>query len=508
MGPTRRLHRQHGAFVIQIALALILFSLMTMALYKAAIQADDVAQAGHQGRALDALRRAAHNLVMDNYTAYQAGQAITVGGVTLPDGDQPGQSRHPTVANLRAMHLGVDGVLDSGIYKTLTQAQYEIAVTREPSGCLATAPAGANCRVEGTICLTRPLQDYDAQNEAIDSLGISALLATAGGDAGVSVPGSSSIIRAPDGHAIATNPIKGNPPGVVCAAFGWGLQGADYLRVRDPRDPQFMNNVTVAGNIATGTGQGTATTCNLVELIRTGQVITRAANCIRRAWMDGSTGSIGIADPAGQERASMSVTAQGDGQVTADRFSNRTGTASITPAGTIKAADAELAKASLGENVTLGSACTPDGRMGWGIQGAKWTLARCTNGIWASTGALREGMPGTTCGTVDGVAGVSVNGEQLICSGGSWIALTARMGRFAMMASYLVVNGDIVVKPSCPSGSLGSSATLSIGNEKQDNQYANHFLTDLGSTWQVTLASGIGRPITGDAIVSVYCAFP
>ena len=64
----------------------------------------------------------------------------------------------PTLANLRAMALGLTPGTDFGNYKTLVDATYVTQIQRIPAGC-ELSPAGQTCNIQGMVCMDRPLQE-------------------------------------------------------------------------------------------------------------------------------------------------------------------------------------------------------------------------------------------------------------------------------------------------------------------------------------------------------------
>lgn len=192
------------------------------------------------------IQQAANKLLMQHYADYQNNQAITVNGVTLAAGDGLGQSRQPTVEQLSAMGLALPNAASTGTYKSLTQANYVINISKSPSGCTA---ASAQCQVSGSVCLDKPVKDWSSAAGETDDVGIGAMLTALGGVGGVSVIGAPQTLIASNGAWELPNPY-GSTPGIVCAMFGYGFAGDDYLRVADTRDPNLQGGLTLSGKIA------------------------------------------------------------------------------------------------------------------------------------------------------------------------------------------------------------------------------------------------------------------
>jgi hypothetical protein len=535
-----RYDRQRGFISIEMGFYMVLATILSFVGWQAYQRSADADIAKLQADALLDMRSAANKLLMDNYAAYQSASPVTRNGITLASGTTAGQSFRPTVANLRSMDLGVNDAQDYGVYKTLTKATYDITIAR--SNACATNPSDTLCQVTGLVCLNQPARSWSDSSSAgtVDGVGIGVMLSKLGGYGGSSLLGSnSSTVYATNGTWSLPNPY-GAVAGIMCARFGWGTENDDYLRRNDTRDPNFQGSVTVKGDITStagsvGAGKGTDSggqTCTLGAILNSGQILSRSANCIRRTWMDGSTGQIGAADAngttrllidgntgglsskdaAGNDRAGIKYDGAGQSVLYADNLLNNAGTAGIKSDGTVfgtmgNFSNVTLGAATLNATSTLGGSCSPDGGMSWAIQGTKWTMARCTGGVWTSIGGTREGTVGGACGGVNGVTGIAANGEQLLCQGGSWIRTMDRFGRTVLMASFVVRNGYTVDKPSCLAGSTGTAAYMALGSEQQGLQFANRQLTDIGSQWVVTIANGSGVAILGDVVVLTYCVY-
>jgi hypothetical protein len=240
---------QRGFLMLELGLVLLITALAGVATWQATQRASDADLAKLQGDAIAALRSAAHKLVMTNYSAYQAGQAISRNSVTLADGDTAGQSRNPTVANLRSMDLAVDSAQSTGFYKSLNNANY--AITIERSATCATNAASANCQVTGLVCLDQPVRPFNSATGEVDTFGLGVMLARLGGVGGASLVGSANTILSVDGTWSKTNTYA--TAGIVCARFGWGSEGDDYLRVSDTRDPSFQGGASITGTVPNST---------------------------------------------------------------------------------------------------------------------------------------------------------------------------------------------------------------------------------------------------------------
>ena len=241
--------RQRGFVSLEAAFAILLVGIASVVTWSAAQRASEAEIATLQADALLAIRSAAHKLVMNNYAAYQNADDIKKNNVVvLPNGDNAGNSRRPTVANLKGLDLGIDNIANEGIYKSLSSAGYDITMTRGPAGC-ESSPLGRDCHVSGMVCLNQPVRSRNDAIGEVDTVGLGVMLGRMAGKGGASLLGSEASITASDGSWQVTNPYPGTPAGIVCARFGWGTEDDDYLRLNDTRDPNFKGGETISGVI-------------------------------------------------------------------------------------------------------------------------------------------------------------------------------------------------------------------------------------------------------------------
>lgn len=539
--------RQRGWLTLEMSFAIVVAAVASFIAFQSKLQANDADLAVVQADAILAMRTAAHKLVIGHYADYQKGLPIahiraSGGVVNLAAGTSVGQAQHPTVAQMRSMDLGVNDFQDGGIYKALTNAGYDIFITRT-SQC-STNPDDSLCRVTGLVCLNQPVSRYSASGTEHDSTALGVMLNRIGpyGYGSFMGTGGAQLLSS-TGQTSEPNPY-GNVEGTVCAKFGWAAEFDDYVRRFDSRDPSFRGDVSLAGSLGVGEvvdGSGNKL-CSLGSILSSGQILSRSTSCIRRAWMDGSTGQMGVADAsgatralldgasgnitsldaAGNAKAGIRYNASAQSEVYADNLLNNAGNAGIKSDGTLfgTAVNAnsfngmtvignqgQFDKLTLNATANLGAACSPDGAMSWAPQGGRWIIARCTGGVWTSATGVNSGVVGAACGAIDGVPAIAPNGAQLVCQGGQWVYLMERMGKTVLMASYLTSDGASVPKPTCLSGSTGTAAYMALGSEQQGVQYSNRYLTDNGSSWTVQIKNGLGNTILGDVVVLTYCIY-
>lgn len=311
----------------------------------------------------------------------------------------------PTLDNLRGMAVGITPGSNFGNYKTLNDASYITSIKREPAGCELT-PNGQTCNITGLVCMDRPVQDYGAPVNETDDFAIGKMVGKIGGDGGTSIAGSAVTITGAGDAWSDPNPFAGTPVGIVCARFGFGSAAfGNFLRVRDTRDPNFQNNVTVAGNIASpagtvgaGTGNPGSGACRLGEILASGAFWSRSATCVRRAWIDGNAGEAGVADAAGTTRAVLkdngeilSMDAAGavkagftytgaSSNAVADNLLNNAGNAGLRANGESFANSVIINTAAI-----PGAGCPTNDAMVWGTGSTSLVLIKCVANIWTAT---------------------------------------------------------------------------------------------------------------------------
>lgn len=487
-----------------------------------------------------------HNLVKDglntylkeNYTALQANLPVskTIAGVpvTIAPGTTEGQSFAPRVEDLVAL-----GYLRAGTSNTAhLGGTYRTRLERQPAGCAAIP---ATCNLVGELYIDRPV--LTPGTVEMDALVVGAFMERAGGDVLVSLNTSPASLLAMGGGT-SPNPVPGTPAGVVGSRVGFGSSGFGiFLTLNDPRDPNFLGNVTVAGNIVStngnitapngnvgaGTGNNGGTTCRRAELEAAGAISLRSATCAlmagfrfiiggeTEAFADNFRNNAGTAGirSNGQvygttatftgNMTAGSVTSNGPmqvngaatitGAVTGGSFANTAGTAGIRPDGTVYGLIGDFGSIVINNSATPGQACAPANAAVWGNVGGADILMRCVGGVWAPATGSQTGSVGGAC-PVNGATGTTASGVSLICSNGTWISTTDRMGKWVVMASYSVGNGTSVDKPSCTGG--GQAAIYAIP-QKVDSQWLfTNFYADSISTsqWRVNIVNG-QTPATG-----------
>ena len=525
--PQRKIARS-GFLMIELSLALLISSLAAGLAFWSAHRADMASQAMMQADQLQNIAQAAETLVMEHYQEYQAGQAIIRNGIRLDFGSTPGKSLAPTLDQLRGMALGLTEGSNFGSYKSLQNASYLTQIERIPIGCENTA-SGSACNISGLVCLDKPVQDLNSNGlnvtNDIDGFGLGKMMGKIGGNAGISLHGSASKITGTGGAWTANNPLSSRPAGIICIRFGFGASAYNqFLRVKDSRDPQFQNNLTAQGNITSingtiGAGTGSDSSnqqeCRLGEIINSGAFLSRSSHCIKRAWVEGNNGEIGLADNKGNSRVllkangevlSLDESGQNKAGFTyeglssiakADQIINNQANAGLRANGESFANSFVLNKTAI-----AGTSCPTNNAMVWGASTYHLKLLKCENLIWVLSGATQANV-GDAC-SVNGEIAESPTKVSIICVGNFWQTTTSRMGKFSIMATYLATNGSVINKPAC-----GSGGVAKIMNTPQTLDSRKLFLNfkaqDNGSTWTALITSGDGLAAKGSSLIETGC---
>ena len=213
---------------------------------------------------------------------------LTMATPTIPDFANP---MAPTTAELKAA-----GYLNVNVADTVGDAgTYTIALQKTPVGCVGPS---ATCNVWSRIHLSNPIVD---PNGLPNVTRLTALIAR--------VQQSTSYSRAPTPASITggggawtiPNPDPGGRPGILVIVAGLGGATEPWLRVQDPRNPDFRGPVTaiqfdtihkVIGSACTPQGAFASAVdglayCNAgVWVIYNGQVAAAGAACT----IDGAMG--------------------------------------------------------------------------------------------------------------------------------------------------------------------------------------------------------------------------
>jgi hypothetical protein len=254
----------------------------------------------------------------------------------------------------------------------------------------------------------------------------------------------------------------------------------------------------------------------LGEILNSGAFWSRSATCIRRAFVDGANGEIGVADVTGATRAILKSTGEiasadaagvtraqmlATGEIlskdaggatkagftytglssnaVADNLLNNAGTAGVRANG-----EAFSGSVVINTSAAPGGACPTNDAMVWGNGTSSLKLLKCVANVWVTTGTAVGGVDGA-CPT-NGQLGETPAGVSVICVSNVWQTTTNRMGKMAVMGTYNVGHNSVVGKPVC---GAGATPMLTAIPKIVDAAYAlvNFNVVDNGPSWTVQM---------------------
>lgn len=512
--------------MVEVTLALIITAVIATGAIKASALANKLNFASSQGGALAIARNAGETYAQENYIALQQGTSVTKNGYTVTAGSQPGQTMRPSIENLTRLGYLQSGFSEDSFFSNgQAPGKFRFEVERTPEGCWAVG-SGEQCDVGGRVYIDKPIQAAGS-NEA-DGPAISAIAEKIGVNAGFSILPDTSKITYLGGAGTTSNPIPGNPAGVVVARFGFGASGlSQFVRISDNRDPNLRGELSVAGKgnfgkeVTAGESIGTSDTesCLRAAMYKNGEIVSRATNCLVRAYLDPNTATIGVTDTSGVGNASLDGTtgrvagkvlnsaalaAPGDACVKENDIANTQASGS--------AAGILVCRAGLWRNPALvtsirGAACAPDG--GIALSSANQEGLVCQSGIYVPlTNFTKTSIAGASCNPETAVS-QTASGTSLICQGGIWVDLVGRIGKFAFQAATMVTvtttsQGAFVPAPTCLAN--GVPKIYLVPRSEEQIGFINHFATGTGP-WNVYVQDGLGNPVKGIMIAQSYCYY-
>lgn len=471
-----------GVFMVELSLALVISALAAAGAVRESVRSARLTTAKIDGDVLAIYRVALQNYVDDGYPQLQQAIAPVRNAIT------PANMWSPTLAELIGM-----GYLPAGFqvgFANVDAANLNNAITRLPVGCVST-----DCSVVGLAWVDRPFVIRGTND--VDNLVVGQVLESVGTNGGTSFEDNPAQIAGVAGVWTDVNPVAGQPAGVVSARFGANSSiMATFLRMNDIRDPNFQNNVTIAGGViaagpsqinntlgvtgattlgstlsvagaatlnggatingnTTANGQITATgevrssstmgasdvgACLRAGLTAGGDIVSRAANCGLRAQM--TNAGLELFDAGGVMRASMNNA----GALT---LRNAVGAATVT----LDAATGRLTTQTLNVQsvANTGAACASANDVAVDST-ANGTLLVCRGGQWRRSG-LAEASLGAACGTAGQLA-QTASDESLVCRGGFWRLLNDRLSGMVVMDIWSGNGASNVPVPVCGIGGI------------------------------------------------------
>lgn len=416
----------------------------------------------------------------------------------------------PSVVEMKALNI-LASTYQTTISRVGGAPLYRVA--RLPAGCVA-----LTCDLSYMVTTSEPINNADG---TVAEGVLTYATRKIGGMAGYSeftAPGTFN------GSGGWTAP---NPNGAIAGIFAmyttYSASGeARFLVINETRDPNFINNVTVGGNIivptgtiGTGTGNPGGAECRLGEILASGAFWSRSATCIKRAWVDGANGEVDVADAAGNTRGQLKDTGElvlrdaignvksgfinvgTDSNAQADNFLNNAGNAGVRANGEVFAREFVINTAAV-----PGAACTSNDAMVWGTGTTSLRLLKCVANLWTATGTT-FGAVGGACPT-NGELGETATKISIICSNNVWMTTTSRMGRWAVAFTVPVSHGSVIVKPSCEGGGLAK--VNSIPQSIDANALFVSFLAqDNGPSWTIQMPDGDNVGTNSTATAQAGC---
>lgn len=458
--------RQRGSVMLEVSLGLLLAAIAAYGMLRENLNQREMEAAFQDGDALATYRQALQNYVDEFYGPLQADAPVTKNGVTLAPGDGEGQTRQPSVANLIAM-----GYLQgfSNTLQTSDDAKLVNKIYKFPAGCV-----GLACNIDGLAYPDRPILARGSVD--INGRVIGYMLARIGGNAGTSIEGASAEVIGAGASWAAPNPVAGQPAGIVAARFGYSASMmTSYVRMNDTRDPNLQGKFTVAGDVAAGanlavTGNTTMTgtldvtgntklttaeasgqikssvavgasdslACLRAALQSSGEILSRAADCIVRFSVSPNTGAVSVNDASGASRVAMA------GDTASINLKTAGGSDVIALDGQAGRVTAQSLNAKTAS--TTGTACSAEGDIVTDIS-PTGTVLVCRGGLWRRPG-LEEQAQGAACPT-NGQLAQTGSKETLICRSGVWFLMNDRISPVIPRELWSGNGPAAVPAPSC-----------------------------------------------------------
>ncbi len=233
---------QRGFLLVEFALGALLATLLTVWASQALVQRINRTAVVSAARWMQSIEQATRHYLQRHGQAIRLAQARSeLAGKGYADWAAP------TLAELKS-----GGLLQPGFPERALQVQgVMIQVLRD-----GTCP-GPECQIDAIIASQKPLSDQDG---SVDEQKLAQWMMATGGQGGMVHPDRSGRLEGP--AFSFDNPVLPDwqlSPGTVALAVTRDqLNASDFLRVKDPRDPDFQGGLTVqedvqtAGDVRTG----------------------------------------------------------------------------------------------------------------------------------------------------------------------------------------------------------------------------------------------------------------
>ena len=416
----------------------------------------------------------------------------------------------PTVVEMKALNI-LANTYQTTISRVGGAPLYRVA--RLPAGCVA-----LTCDLSYMVTTSAPINNADG---TVAEGVLTYATRKIGGMAGY------SEFTAPGTFTGSGGWTAPNPNGAIAGIFAmyttYSASGeARFLVINETRDPNFINNVTVGGNIivptgtiGTGTGNPGGAECRLGEILASGAFWSRSATCIKRAWVDGANGEVGVADAAGNTRGQLKDTGElvlrdaignvksgfinvgAESNAQADNFLNNAGNAGVKSNGDVFAREFVINTAAV-----PGAACPTNDAMVWGTGTTSLRLLKCVANVWTATGTT-VGAVGGACPT-NGELGETATKVSIICVNNTWMKTTDRIGSWVVVYTVPVIHGSVITKPVCEAGSLAKVNAIPQSIDA-NALFVSFMAQDNGPSWTILMPDGDNVATSSRATAQAGC---
>jgi hypothetical protein len=503
-------NKQRGNGLIFAILGIALTSLLTAQQFERSRVEANRQLGEKEATVQQRLSKATNDLVQDYLQNLQQAQVIPAGATPItPVISGTSISYDISIAQLKT--LGALPATWDTLQSPTTGGNYTIRLDVTPPGC---TPFTA-CGVEGSVQTALPL----LKDGIVNGPALGVFSDKIGADSGVTLTNLPATVVGWANTWNAPNRAPGSPAGILSHRVGTSSVGFNrFLRVRDPRNPEFQGGVSIFGNV-TGTTStlivsgntsitgslvvsGTSSFANDITVVdpatgnacvrvqRSGRIDIDCAGILNAKdgtftgpngnVRVGTTGTLFSVDTTGRVRGEQGFFAAvgslfGDNNLGIRAASNIFTVQTSANIDAIAVHDAgrfgarnSVATPMLGlsDPVSIGAACSSPGSE---VPSTLVTnpattvlralvgggLASCVNGRW--TPIFDVVTPGASCAAQgDGVTATSsVDGRQLICRNGVFMLLNDLLSSFVLFQTYAVTHNDFVPYPAC--GQMGAT---------------------------------------------------
>jgi hypothetical protein len=357
---------------------------------------------------------------------------------------------------------------------------------------------------------TAPVRD-NAGIVDIGSVATAARRVSFGG--GFSSTNAPALFKGVDGTWQVANPLNAAGNLAIFSSFK-NQVNANYVLMRDARDPQLQGNLTVAGDV-TGANLKAINGVTTQTLLATNAITagpnaaTVNASITQSGQIYGAQGvwanqiSLGRADtPYGVVAAPNTTIAVGPGAALSLASGSTVG-ARINSTGV--AANTQV---SFDQTVALGSPCTTIGAIG--TLAAGQGVVYCNNtGVWANVGGDLRTLY-EVCNTPGQLATDRTNGQGLMCRLGQFMAVNDLVSQDVQLARYAVSIADGLTVP-IPSCGLGGTPYINIFPYREytsGNGFNIQAVQTDATHWTVLMTDGYGNQSAyAQGIAAVGCRY-